>query len=60
MKNGTFTYQMQVPVKVIYSVDDRISVDAVSVPDEDEIYKLVDKNAPAIKQALETFLEGEI
>ena len=59
MKSGTFIYQMQVPVRVLYSVDGRVSVDSVSLPDYDDIYNMVDKNAQDIKRALKLHLEGE-
>ena len=51
LKSGTFVYSMPIPIKVLYSRGDdgHVSVDSVCAPDEDEIYRIVDKNAKQIK-----------
>ena len=49
-KSGSYIYKLEIPVTVIYSTrdDGSISVDSVSVPDEDVLYKMVDANAMKI------------
>ena len=54
MKNprvGRYIYEMTVPVIVLYSKrnDNTVSVDCVSVPSEDELYRMVGKHAVKIK-----------
>ena len=54
MKNSKvdrYTYEMTVPVMVLYSKrnDDTVSIDCVSVPSEDELYRIVGKHAVKIK-----------
>jgi hypothetical protein len=46
---------MSIPVAVLYSLreDRSISIDAVSVPSEDELYHMVDANAGFIREAVE-------
>ena len=45
------TVEIKIPVNVLYSIreDNSVSIDAVSIPDENEIYGIVDKNAENIK-----------
>ena len=73
MKTGTIIHWMEIPIMVEYSVypadpmtqtypgcDAELSVDIVSAPSEEEIYKLVDKEADAIKmECWEDLEEGE-
>lgn len=49
-KSGSYIYKLEIPVTVIYSTrdDGSISVDSVSVPDEDVLYKMVGANAMKI------------
>jgi len=51
MKTASFEYKIEVPIIVLCSRDSegRCSVDSVSTPDEDEIYKIIDQNAKGIK-----------
>ena len=51
MKSARFEYKIEIPVKVLCSRGDdgHCTVDAVSAPDEEEIYKIIDKNAKGIK-----------
>lgn len=53
MKEASFTYQMEIPVTIICSrrEDGSVSIDALDVPTEDEIYKLVDTHAKEIRAA---------
>ena len=54
-KYGRYTFKMEIPVTVDYSKrdDGSVSVDMVSIPQEDEIYKIVDSHAKQIKSGAE-------
>ena len=68
---GEITHYIEIPVKIMYSYspeerqthlypgcDAHVSVDCISAPTEDEIYKLIDKDADAIKMACWEDLAG--
>ena len=49
-KSGSYVYKLEIPVTVLYSTrdDGSISVDSISVPDEDALYEMVNENAMKI------------
>lgn len=51
MKSAQFEYKIEIPIKVLCSRGDdgHCTVDSVSAPDEDIIYKIIDQNAKRIK-----------
>ena len=51
LKAGTYVFQMEIPVTVLYSKrdDNTVSVDSVSVPTEEELYRMVETHATEIK-----------
>ena len=55
LKSGQYIYKMEIPVTVLYSKreDGSVSIDSTSVPDEDILYRMVDKHAKEIKAGAE-------
>ena len=55
MKTAQFEYKMEVSITIFCSrgSDGNCSVDSICIPDEDAIYKIVDKNAKGIKAMAE-------
>ena len=55
LKSGQYVFEMTIPVTVQYSKreDGSVSIDSTSVPDEDILYRMVDKHAKEIKTGAE-------
>jgi len=53
---------MEIPVTILYSIrdDGSESIDVVTVPDEDELYDMVDAHAKEIKAAVKREVENGI
>ena len=56
LKSGQYVFEMTIPVTVQYSKreDGSMSIDFTSVPDEDILYRMVDKHAKEIKAGAES------